>query len=397
MLGVLSGPGHHCHLLQRQLTKHRVPYILAAYWPKFKVSEFDVHGNEKVLATSYLFDFLYYLLVGLWNKLPYRGKRRFYIDILFPVYDRLASRHFKECDLLIGWSQVSLHTMRLVKSKGGSVILEHPMPHANFWNRIIQEEVSLHALEGVEEYYSLWTTRMVNRMRLEYKEANRINLLSTFAKTTFTEEGIDSAKLLITPLGNDSTHNNDMNPEISKDTFKVLFVGRLELWKGIHYLLEAFAALQLNNAELILVGAIKAEAQPFLDKYRGSYQYLGVKSSTELAAIYQDADVLVLPSINEAFGLVIIEAMSFGLPVIATVNTAAPDIIDEGIDGYTIPVRSVKALKEKITELYYMSEQSRNDIRKNAREKVKKEFSERAYGNRIMAMLEEYEGSLYSQ
>jgi glycosyltransferase involved in cell wall biosynthesis len=59
-------------------------------------------------------------------------------------------------------------------------------------------------------------------------------------------------------------------------------------------------------------------------------------------------DVLVLPSLHEGFGLVIGEAMAHGLVVIATPHTAAPDLIDDGIDGFIVPIRSASAIAEKL-------------------------------------------------
>ena len=59
-------------------------------------------------------------------------------------------------------------------------------------------------------------------------------------------------------------------------------------------------------------------------------------------------DVLVLPSLFEGFGLVILEAMAQGLVVIATPHTAAPDIFDDGIDGFIVPIRSSAAIAEKL-------------------------------------------------
>ena len=59
-------------------------------------------------------------------------------------------------------------------------------------------------------------------------------------------------------------------------------------------------------------------------------------------------DVLVFPSLFEGFGLVILEAMAQGLPVIATSHTAGPDLIEEGVDGFIVPIRSADAIAERL-------------------------------------------------
>ena len=60
------------------------------------------------------------------------------------------------------------------------------------------------------------------------------------------------------------------------------------------------------------------------------------------------ADVFVFPSLFEGFGLVLLEAMAAGLPVITTQNTGGPDVIEEGKEGFIVPAGSVKALRSKI-------------------------------------------------
>jgi glycosyltransferase involved in cell wall biosynthesis len=62
--------------------------------------------------------------------------------------------------------------------------------------------------------------------------------------------------------------------------------------------------------------------------------------------------VFVFPSLVEGFGLVLLEAMACGIPIITTPNTGGPDIIIDGIEGFIIPIRDVEALKVKIAWCY---------------------------------------------
>jgi glycosyltransferase involved in cell wall biosynthesis len=65
----------------------------------------------------------------------------------------------------------------------------------------------------------------------------------------------------------------------------------------------------------------------------------------------QQHDVLVLPSLFEGFGLVILEAMAQGLPVITTAHTAGPDVISQGVDGFIVPIRSAEAIAARLDQL----------------------------------------------
>ena len=65
----------------------------------------------------------------------------------------------------------------------------------------------------------------------------------------------------------------------------------------------------------------------------------------------QQHDVLVLPSLFEGFGLVILEAMAQRLPVITTAHTAGPDVISQGVDGFIVPIRSAEAIAARLDQL----------------------------------------------
>ncbi|HLL47503.1 MAG TPA: glycosyltransferase family 4 protein, partial [Longimicrobiaceae bacterium] len=67
---------------------------------------------------------------------------------------------------------------------------------------------------------------------------------------------------------------------------------------------------------------------------------------------YRRATVFCLPSIDEGFGMVVLEAMSFGLPVVASSHVGAAELMRSGVDGLTFPVRDVEALAEHLTTLY---------------------------------------------
>jgi glycosyltransferase involved in cell wall biosynthesis len=70
-----------------------------------------------------------------------------------------------------------------------------------------------------------------------------------------------------------------------------------------------------------------------------------------MGAQYRWADIFVLPSLSDTFGLVILEAMAHGVPVIATHNTGAPDILREGVDGFIVPVRSPEQIAGRLERL----------------------------------------------
>jgi starch synthase len=81
------------------------------------------------------------------------------------------------------------------------------------------------------------------------------------------------------------------------------------------------------------------------------YRWVPSLSHPAMLREMQSHDVLVLPSLFEGFGLVILEAMAQGTPVITTEHTAGPDVIQNEVDGFIIPIRSAKAITEKLDAL----------------------------------------------
>ena len=83
-----------------------------------------------------------------------------------------------------------------------------------------------------------------------------------------------------------------------------------------------------------------------LDNFLGNWTYSDMNN--EVLIEMKQHDVFVFPSLFDGFGLVILEALSRGLPVITTKNTGGPDILEDGSDGFIVPIRSSEAITEKL-------------------------------------------------
>ena len=125
-----------------------------------------------------------------------------------------------------------------------------------------------------------------------------------------------------------------------------LYVGRLDPEKGVDVLVEAFRDLP---GELVVVGdGTEAERLRGLADERVRFE--GPKERDELVAYYRDADVFVLPSRSEPWGMVLNEAAAAGLPIVATEESgAAHDLVDG--NGYRVPAGDVDALREALSQL----------------------------------------------
>ena len=132
----------------------------------------------------------------------------------------------------------------------------------------------------------------------------------------------------------------------------VLYVGRLVVDKGVDYLLKLACKWKQKDVKFWFVGKglLKEQIERMQKKY--SVRYFGYISTQEdLAEIYNKADVLVLPAMptyEELFGIVLIEAMASGLPVIAADSVGPSEIIDHGLNGYIIPKGNEEELEKTL-------------------------------------------------
>lgn len=124
---------------------------------------------------------------------------------------------------------------------------------------------------------------------------------------------------------------------ICKDASVVLFVGGDWERKGLAYAISALSLMDFHKAVLLVVG--KGD----VDAYRRIARESGVESrvifaglSMEVWEYYAASDVLVLPTLNEAFGLVVLEAMSAGLPLLVSSLAGAAELIEDGLNGMLI-------------------------------------------------------------
>jgi glycosyltransferase involved in cell wall biosynthesis len=143
------------------------------------------------------------------------------------------------------------------------------------------------------------------------------------------------------------------NPLKDSTSAKFLYVGRLSIEKGLDDLLEAFKQIRGKFPEMTLdlVGAgplqekLSARVQSL--GLEQSVKFLGPKNVNEIARLFVRSTALVLPSHSEPWGLVVNESLSYGCPVVVSnVCGCVPELVLDGVTGYSYPVRDVSALAQ---------------------------------------------------
>jgi glycosyltransferase involved in cell wall biosynthesis len=211
---------------------------------------------------------------------------------------------------------------------------------------------------------------------------------SRFCKRTLIENGVAEHRIHIVPYGIDANERSVRSKQ--SGPFRVVFVGQMVQRKGLEYLLKAWRKLRLPNAELVLAGRGRVD-KPLLAAFASEFKYLGELADTELAKLYDTSDVFCMPSLVEGFGLVYLEALASGLPIIATANTGAADIVQDGREGFIVPIRDVEAIAEKL-EWAYQNRAALTEMRTAAR-RLAEQYPWSRFRHGIVAAVEQVEDS----
>lgn len=341
---LLTGPGNHSETLGSILRESCYSHSIFHFYPSWK---WEKKSKKTVVLPAYRT--IVHLIWAIGRRLPYWGKNNLYRLGEYMLYDWVTARFLPQASVLWAWSQTSLYTMRKARKKGMKIVLEMPASHPEVWKEIVEKVYA--DFPDSKTGYAVFSQSHLDRIQAEIEIADTVRVLSTFVYDQFVAKGVSADKLFLSPLGVDINLFPAKSPH-GEGVFRFLYVGRIEPIKGVHFLLEAFSRLRLPKAELWLAGPIVEEMKPVLRKYEGKYHYLGSFTRESLSQVYQRADAFVFPSVLDSFGLVILEAMASGLPVIATTHSAGPDIITHGREGLILPPFSVEHLMEAMQMLY---------------------------------------------
>jgi glycosyltransferase involved in cell wall biosynthesis len=233
----------------------------------------------------------------------------------------------------------ALASFEYARRTGVRTVLDVPSAHEEF-RRVVAEE------RGATP---ILTTPLTMQMRLERDLADIVLAPSEFVISSLVRNGVNAEKIIMVPYAADPTTFAPRPEESDGEIFRALFVGQIGLRKGVRYLLEAWRRLALPNAELILVGEPDAFGRRMLRDAEGC-RWVGAVPKYEVHEWFRRCDVFVFPSLAEGSAYVTYEAMSAGLPLVATPN--AGSVVRDGLDGYLVAPRDVSGLCERIQELY---------------------------------------------
>jgi alpha-maltose-1-phosphate synthase len=272
----------------------------------------------------------------------------FSMDAIYHSLDRKVARRISQLEdvkAVYAYDDGALDSFRAGKKRGLHCIYDHPTAYFGKVRQLQDEEAQL-SPEWAATLSSLGDSpKKLQRKDQELAMADVVIVPSTFSKQTLIESGKLNQRVEVVPYGappvRECAHRSEGSGRL-----RVVFVGALGQAKGISYLLDAAARLE-RHVELTLIGRRVSPVVP-RPEVLNRYRWLPSLPHDELLEEMSRHDVLVFPSLHEGFGLVITEAMAQGLVVITTPNTAGPDLISDGVEGFLVPIRSAVAIEEKL-------------------------------------------------
>jgi glycosyltransferase involved in cell wall biosynthesis len=269
-------------------------------------------------------------------------------DAVYRSLDRRVARRISslsDARAIYAYDDGAMESFRVARQRGLKCIYDHPTAYFRTVRQLQDEEAGLHPEWACTLASLADSPEKLARKEQELALADLVIVASTFSKKTLLQGTGLPQPVEVIPYGAPPVGDRAGSAPPGA-RLRVLFVGALTQAKGLSYLLEAVLRLE-RQVEFTLIGRRVSPTIPRPDVLNRFHWFPSLPHA-ELLEEMSRHDVLVFPSLHEGFGLVIAEAMSQGLVVITTPNTAGPDLITDGVDGFIVPIRSSEAIEEKL-------------------------------------------------
>lgn len=305
--------------------------------PRASVRSFPLHGVLSRAAASAGGA----AVAGWWEPIGHR------------MFGRWAARVLsrEQWDVIHCWSGVSEEILHSPAAKRALTLLMRGSSHVATQRRLLDEEVA--RVSVPLDRPSDW---MVARETREYALADQINVLSTFSRRSFEEQGVCSTRVSLLPLGvqvdvfrpSASAVEERRRRILEGKPLRVLYVGAVSYRKGFLDLARVIDLLPSDKFEFTIVGPVMPETADRVARLPNKVRVLGKFPQSELPSVYRAADLFLFPTIEDGFPVVLAQAKAAGLPIITTPNGAGEDLLKHDRDGWIVPIRRPDAIVQRL-------------------------------------------------
>ena len=234
------------------------------------------------------------------------------------------------------------------------------------------------------------------------KKSDAIIAFTSFEKKFYTKYGITKDKIYVIPPGIDPEDYKEPDVEgfkvrynIPRECSILLFIGRKTYYKGVQNVILALKLLIKKNKDiiLILIGPNTREFLLFFSKLTPELKShiidLGIVSNKTISSVFASCDVFVLPSLDDSYGIVYLEAWLFKKSVIGALEGNVSDVIENRVNGILVPFNNIKKLAITIEEILKNYE-LRNFLGHNGHAKLKKSNLISITGKKVLDLYEKF-------
>lgn len=255
-------------------------------------------------------------------------------------------------DAVIMYDTNANECWRILKNKAPNIIR---IMDVSIANRLFMKENYIADMKKTNTEYlrleqkHLWNENNIKLNLEEIKDSQYFLIASNVVKRSMMFSGVKEEQMFMAPYGVDCSKFNFVQKQPLKLPLKLVYVGQVTYRKGIHHLLKVMDRFSENDVELYLAGGY-SETTPFVQEYknRRNIHFLGFVTRDVLASLYQKSDVFVFPTLGEGYGMVILEALSCGVPCIVSDLAGGDDAIVEGYNGFKFKAGDDDDLYNKI-------------------------------------------------
>jgi len=295
-----------------------------------------------------------HIAVGQWVRggrriaqIPSEYAYPLFVQAACVIFDFVTSRAIPpRTDGFTGFASHSLFSLRRARRLGIRHLgLAAPNSHVdNLWR---QQRVA-------RSRYPIdrgWLTAHVRRRTIkEYELADAIFISSEYQRASFLEFGVPPGKLIRFDLHPLPQFKPREHPPIG-DTFNIVYVGRIDLIKGVPVLLDAFSSVARPDWRLTLMGSFSSYGlRKYVTARAQQDPRITLRDYGDPVEVLRGAHVFVHPSFEDGFGYAPMEAMAVGVPVIVTDQTGMAEYVDEGVNGSVVPAGDVEVLGARLQE-----------------------------------------------
>jgi glycosyltransferase involved in cell wall biosynthesis len=274
------------------------------------------------------------------------------VHIQNAAHDRAAARWLRRdtvassCRIFHGFQQSCEHSLRAARDLGLVAVMEVTSPSIAL--------AEIESAKGITETFrqELLTENRRKRDQIlrEAALADRIIVQSAYSTALLVEGGVSEKRIAQVDLGVDTTAFQPDRPnDAASEAMRVLFVGQIGFRKGFDVLCEALQQVEPGTVTVTAAGHVYDEVGHACLKENPAIRYLGVVPDGQLHRLYQEADVLVIPSRSEGGCNVVMEALASGCP--CAVAHGAISVIEHGRDGWVLPNGDAEALAALLRQL----------------------------------------------